>query len=595
MFLLEDHEEVPVAVVDDYEEVPAGFLYEYEEVPATTVIGHNEVTSTSELNLSSQVPASTEDEELGPFASVLKQFEESKKAARQADCKSNEQKTATQKACETPCPMIFAGAGNQEVESEDVGMSSHEFQAMSDCQINEQVQAADYQEGGQQLPKTVLQQAPPQSAGSVTDESRPQERRPCQSEAVTENPWNCNKRFLRKRQRGLEESFPKEIATSPPSQMVKEVQAFPSQEEMEPLAVALEVEALPVTQDKSVEPQQVLDEDLETPIVEPRAKHAKTTDDQQCQELASNSPLQADALEPEESHQPAEQSQLPEEQQEHQPQQNDAEEHPKEGQTHYEVLKVPTDAKFGDIKESWRLKIIKYHPDRNNGDVIAKTRFQLVQAAWEALKDHGKRSAYDRELVLTAQQHIMEETIRKAFETSSIPFDPRPVENFKQCIGALGNEVQVMMLERRLIDVFVSMLCGELKQHFQIATYCGRSQNQSNGFVLLGGNPQVVHQAKAYTMQRFKDLQDLGLVAPVDGVVVIVPQECTPWILGKCRWFLPQHSIWLAGHNRFVVQNCPHVAPVISHFQSWTTCRAQVLFPDGTMLEPWQCAQFWQR
>ncbi|MEP3277804.1 MAG: molecular chaperone DnaJ [Stappiaceae bacterium] len=62
----------------------------------------------------------------------------------------------------------------------------------------------------------------------------------------------------------------------------------------------------------------------------------------------------------------------------------------------YDVLGVSRDADEKTLKSAFRKQAMKYHPDRNPGDLEAESKFKELNAAYETLKDPQKRSAYDR-------------------------------------------------------------------------------------------------------------------------------------------------------------------------------------------------------
>eukprot|EP00198_Chlamydomonas_reinhardtii_P001447 XP_001690783.1 DnaJ-like protein [Chlamydomonas reinhardtii] len=99
--------------------------------------------------------------------------------------------------------------------------------------------------------------------------------------------------------------------------------------------------------------------------------------------------------------------------------------------THYENLGVARDAPLAHIKQAYYAAVLKYHPDKAtavsntaraqeqpaegdepcgaaelDGDLVASTSkvFELVQKAWEVLRDAGRRAAYDSELSLQELQ-----------------------------------------------------------------------------------------------------------------------------------------------------------------------------------------------
>lgn len=66
---------------------------------------------------------------------------------------------------------------------------------------------------------------------------------------------------------------------------------------------------------------------------------------------------------------------------------------------HYEVLEVDRDADDATIKVAYRKLALRWHPDKNldNPDE-AKSRFQIIQQAYEVLSDAQERAWYVVEL-----------------------------------------------------------------------------------------------------------------------------------------------------------------------------------------------------
>jgi len=59
----------------------------------------------------------------------------------------------------------------------------------------------------------------------------------------------------------------------------------------------------------------------------------------------------------------------------------------------YETLGVPKDATPDQIKKAYRAKASIHHPDKAGGDT---KQFQLVQTAYDTLKDPSKKAWYDQ-------------------------------------------------------------------------------------------------------------------------------------------------------------------------------------------------------
>ena len=66
--------------------------------------------------------------------------------------------------------------------------------------------------------------------------------------------------------------------------------------------------------------------------------------------------------------------------------------------THYEILGVKRTASQKEIKQAFRDRAMRHHPDRNPNDRKAHAKFNRIKEAYEELSDPGRRRAYDRSL-----------------------------------------------------------------------------------------------------------------------------------------------------------------------------------------------------
>ncbi|MDG2222474.1 MAG: J domain-containing protein [Rubripirellula sp.] len=62
----------------------------------------------------------------------------------------------------------------------------------------------------------------------------------------------------------------------------------------------------------------------------------------------------------------------------------------------YQTLGVQKSATKDEIKKAHRKLALKFHPDKNPDDKVAREKFKRVQEAYDVLSDEEKRAAYDR-------------------------------------------------------------------------------------------------------------------------------------------------------------------------------------------------------
>ncbi|CAA9990796.1 translocation protein SEC63, putative [Plasmodium knowlesi strain H] len=62
----------------------------------------------------------------------------------------------------------------------------------------------------------------------------------------------------------------------------------------------------------------------------------------------------------------------------------------------FEILEVHAGATVGEIKKAYRLKSLKYHPDKNPNDTSAAAKFILITKAYQALTDEISKENYEK-------------------------------------------------------------------------------------------------------------------------------------------------------------------------------------------------------
>ncbi|URJ31876.1 molecular chaperone DnaJ [Blochmannia endosymbiont of Camponotus modoc] len=63
---------------------------------------------------------------------------------------------------------------------------------------------------------------------------------------------------------------------------------------------------------------------------------------------------------------------------------------------YYEILGISKNADEREIKKSYKRLAMKFHPDRNQGNTAAETKFKEIKEAYEVLSNAEKRAAYDQ-------------------------------------------------------------------------------------------------------------------------------------------------------------------------------------------------------
>lgn len=63
---------------------------------------------------------------------------------------------------------------------------------------------------------------------------------------------------------------------------------------------------------------------------------------------------------------------------------------------YYEILGLSKSTSTQEMKSAYRKLAVKYHPDRNDGDLEAEEKFKEIAEAYSVLSDPTKRERYDR-------------------------------------------------------------------------------------------------------------------------------------------------------------------------------------------------------
>jgi len=87
---------------------------------------------------------------------------------------------------------------------------------------------------------------------------------------------------------------------------------------------------------------------------------------------------------------------------------------------YYSVLGLQKGSTEDEIKKAYRKQAMKYHPDRNEGDSKAESKFKDISEAYAVLSDQKKRREYDQYGSEGFHQKFSQEDIFRDFDINEI-------------------------------------------------------------------------------------------------------------------------------------------------------------------------------
>jgi curved DNA-binding protein len=87
---------------------------------------------------------------------------------------------------------------------------------------------------------------------------------------------------------------------------------------------------------------------------------------------------------------------------------------------YYSVLGLQKGSSDDEIKKAYRKLAMKYHPDRNEGDTKAESKFKSISEAYAVLNDKKKRREYDQFGSEGFHQKFSQEDIFRDFDVNDI-------------------------------------------------------------------------------------------------------------------------------------------------------------------------------
>ena len=96
---------------------------------------------------------------------------------------------------------------------------------------------------------------------------------------------------------------------------------------------------------------------------------------------------------------------------------------------YYKILGVDKNATQDEIKKAYKKLAVKYHPDKNEGELLSAEIFKSVKEAYENLSDSHKKSSYDSKRHQTQQS--TRSSAQKTYQKQYTRTKPNSKEDLK--------------------------------------------------------------------------------------------------------------------------------------------------------------------
>ena len=166
---------------------------------------------------------------------------------------------------------------------------------------------------------------------------------------------------------------------------------------------------------------------------------------------------------------------------------------------YYKILGVDENASQEEIKKAYKKLAVKYHPDKNDGELLSEEIFKKVKEAYEILSNLEKRKSYD----LRRKQSINQQQAQTNYNNNNRYYrtnkSTNPKENIKYFLIAISFIGIIFIITLILYPVMIEWASND---KLKLAEKKVKSQNWTEALIYSSAAiEQWDENGKAYLLR----------------------------------------------------------------------------------------------